>query len=105
MGHMKFGNMEIGLLFDVEAGTLTLRVQDQYVVFNLFEAAKRLVEQQECMHIDVLDIMVQDIFYASSNTDQLLHVLQGKIGTNSEDEGALKYVHALDSLPTQWPRF
>ncbi|CAL2271308.1 unnamed protein product [Prunus armeniaca] len=44
-------------LIDVEAGTLTLRVQDQSVVFNLFEAAKRLAEQQECMRIDVVDSM------------------------------------------------
>ncbi|CAN6583131.1 unnamed protein product [Malus baccata var. baccata] len=92
-------------LIDVEAGTLTLRVQDQYVVFNLFEAAKRPAEQQDCMRIDVLDSMVQDSFYASSNTDQLLHVLQGKIGTDSEDEGILEYIHTLDSLPTQLPRF
>ncbi|XP_021834444.1 uncharacterized protein LOC110774210 [Prunus avium] len=59
-------------LIDVEAGTLTLRVQDQYVVFNLFEGAKRPAEQQECMHIDVVDNMVQASFQASSNTDKLL---------------------------------
>ncbi|KAI5318085.1 hypothetical protein L3X38_037793 [Prunus dulcis] len=82
-------------LIDVEARTLTLRVQDQSVVFNLFEAAKRP---------NLLDSMVQDSFYASLNTDQLLHVLQGEIGTNSEDEGVLEYIHALDSLPTQLPR-
>ncbi|CAL9011258.1 unnamed protein product [Prunus brigantina] len=59
-------------LIDVEAGTLTLRVQDQSVVFNLFEGAKRPAEQQECMHIDVVDNMVQAGFRASSNTDKLL---------------------------------
>ncbi|CAL9019033.1 unnamed protein product, partial [Prunus brigantina] len=42
-------------LIDVEAGTLTLRVQDQSVVFNLFEAAKRPAEQQECMRIDAFN--------------------------------------------------
>ncbi|VVA38451.1 PREDICTED: LOW QUALITY PROTEIN, partial [Prunus dulcis] len=44
-------------LIDVEAGTLTLRVQDQSVVFNLFEAAKRPAEQQDCMRIDMVDSM------------------------------------------------
>ncbi|CAL8121659.1 unnamed protein product [Prunus armeniaca] len=34
-------------LIAMKAGTLTLRVHDQYVVFNLFEAAKRLAKQQE----------------------------------------------------------
>ncbi|CAN6721688.1 unnamed protein product [Malus baccata var. baccata] len=72
---------------------------------TLIDAAKCPAEQQDCMRIDVLDSMVQDSFYASSNTDQLLHVLQGKIGTDSEDEGILEYIHTLDSLPTQLPRF
>ncbi|CAN6552459.1 unnamed protein product [Malus baccata var. baccata] len=90
-------------LIDVEAGTLTLRVQDQSVVFNLFEAAKHLVEQQDCMRIDVLDNMVQDSFYASSNTDQMLHVLQGEIGTDSEDDGVLEYIHALDRAAETLP--
>ncbi|BBN67648.1 transposable element gene [Prunus dulcis] len=69
-------------LIDVEAGTLTLRVQDQSVVFNLFEAAKRPAEQQDCMRIDM-----------------------GELETDSEDEGVLEYIHALNSLPTVLPKF
>ncbi|CAL8168514.1 unnamed protein product [Prunus armeniaca] len=65
-------------LIDVEAGTLTLRVQDQSVVFNLFEAAKRPAEQQECMRIDMVDSMVQDSFYANSNTGQSDKLIAGK---------------------------
>ncbi|KAL6282531.1 hypothetical protein ACE6H2_013460 [Prunus campanulata] len=92
-------------LIDVEAGTLTLRVQDQYVVFNLFEAEKRPNEQQECLRIDVVDSMIQDSFYANSYTDQLLRVLQGELGTDYEDEEVFEYIHALDSLPKLPPRF
>ena len=92
-------------LIDVAAGTLTLRVQDQSVVFNLFEAAKRPAEQQDCMRIDMVDSMVQDRFYANSKTDQLLHVLQGELETDSEDEGVHEYIHALNSLPTVLPKF
>ncbi|BBG96342.1 transposable element gene [Prunus dulcis] len=71
-------------LIDVEAGTLTLRVQDQSVVFNLFEAAKRPAEQQDCMRIDMVD---------------------RELETDSEDEGVLEYIHALNSLPTVLPKF
>ncbi|CAL2252689.1 unnamed protein product [Prunus armeniaca] len=92
-------------LIDVEAGTLTLRVQDQSVVFNLFETAKQPTEQQDCMRIDMVDSMVQDRFYGSSKTDQLLHVLQGELGAYSEDEGVLEYIHALNGLPTVLPKF
>ncbi|CAL8157081.1 unnamed protein product [Prunus armeniaca] len=92
-------------LIDVEAGTLTLRVQDQSVVFNLLETAKRPTEQQDCMRIDMVDSMVQDRFYGSSKTDQLLHVLQGELGADSEDEGVLEYIHALNNLPTVLSKF
>ncbi|XP_016647056.1 PREDICTED: uncharacterized protein LOC107880294 [Prunus mume] len=53
-------------LIDVEVGTLTLRVQDQYV---------------------------------------LLHVLQGELGADSEDEGIPKYIQALNNLPIVLPKF
>ncbi|KAI5323260.1 hypothetical protein L3X38_032332 [Prunus dulcis] len=82
-----------------------LIIKDQSVVFNLFEAAKRPVEQQDCMRIDMVDSMVQDRFYANSKTDQLRHVLQGELETNSEDEGVQEYIHALNSLPTVLPKF
>ncbi|CAL8112410.1 unnamed protein product [Prunus armeniaca] len=84
-------------LIDVEAGTLTLRVQDQSVVFNLFEGAKRPAEQQECMHIDVVDNMVQASFQASSNTDKLLS--KGKTKKRKLQLNELEEIHqgAYDS--------
>ncbi|CAL9001370.1 unnamed protein product [Prunus brigantina] len=84
-------------LIDVEAGTLTLRVQDQSVVFNLFEGAKRPAEQQECMHIDVVDNMVQASFQASSNTDKLLS--KGKAKKRKLQLNELEEIHqgAYDS--------
>ncbi|CAN6541941.1 unnamed protein product [Malus baccata var. baccata] len=42
-------------LIDVEAGTLTLRVQGKSVVFKLFEVIKRPLELEECFRVDVLD--------------------------------------------------
>ncbi|CAN6579741.1 unnamed protein product [Malus baccata var. baccata] len=45
-------------LIDVKAETLTLRVQDQSVVFILFEATKRPVEVEDCMSVDVLDNLI-----------------------------------------------
>ncbi|CAL2260000.1 unnamed protein product [Prunus armeniaca] len=71
-------------LIDVEAGTLTLRVQDQSVVFNLLKTAKRPMEQQDCMRIDMVD---------------------RELGADSEDEGVLEYIHALNNLPTMLSKF
>ncbi|CAN6712238.1 unnamed protein product [Malus baccata var. baccata] len=70
-------------LIDVEAGTLTLRVQDQSVVFILFEATKRPVEVEDCMSVDVLDSLIHN--------------------KNTEDEEVFEYVSALESVPFQPP--
>ncbi|XP_068302739.1 uncharacterized protein [Pyrus communis] len=42
-------------LIDVEAGTLTLRVEDQTVVFSLFEVITHPGDKKECMRVDALD--------------------------------------------------
>lgn len=46
----------------MEAGTLTLRVQDQLVVFSLFEVARKPAKQLDCICIDVLDGVVHGNF-------------------------------------------
>ncbi|CAN6685993.1 unnamed protein product [Malus baccata var. baccata] len=61
-------------LIDVEAGTLTLRVQGESVVFKLFEAIKRPLELEECFHVDVLDGIVHANFASRSSNDELLGV-------------------------------
>ncbi|CAN6691606.1 unnamed protein product [Malus baccata var. baccata] len=45
-------------LIDVEVGTLTFRVQDQSVVFSLFEATKRPGDVHDCIRVDVLDSLL-----------------------------------------------
>lgn len=43
---------------DVEAKTLTLRVQDQSIVFSLVEAAKKPIDFKDCMRVDVFDEII-----------------------------------------------
>ncbi|CAN6583905.1 unnamed protein product [Malus baccata var. baccata] len=86
-------------LIDVEAGTLTLRVQEQSVVFNLFEATKRPSDMQDCMRVDVLEGIMHANIIPSLTTDPLLKVLHGFEDTKTEDEEAFEYVTALDSIP------
>ncbi|CAN6562864.1 unnamed protein product [Malus baccata var. baccata] len=64
-------------LIDVEAGTLTLRVQDQSVVFSLFEATKRPGDVQDCMRVDVLDSLLHAEIMPRLTSDPLLNVLHG----------------------------
>ncbi|CAN6554974.1 unnamed protein product [Malus baccata var. baccata] len=83
-------------LINVEAGTLTLRVQEQSVVFNLFEGTKRPSDMQDCMRVDVLEGIMHANIMPSLTTDPLLKVLHGFEDTKTEDEEAFDYVTALE---------
>nr|XP_028949274.1 uncharacterized protein LOC114821363 [Malus domestica] len=56
-------------LIDVEAATLAFRVEDQTVVFKLFEASIHSGDKQECMHVDALDGLPSAEFMNRSSTD------------------------------------
>ncbi|CAN6678248.1 unnamed protein product [Malus baccata var. baccata] len=92
-------------LIDVEAGTLTLRVQDQYVVFSLFEATKRSGDVQDCMRVDVLDSILHAEIMPRLTSDPLLNVLHGFEKKNTEDEELFEYVSALEGVSFQPPRW
>ncbi|CAN6543874.1 unnamed protein product [Malus baccata var. baccata] len=92
-------------LIDVEAGTLTLRVQDQSVVFSLFEATKRPGDVHDCFRVDVLDSLLHAGIMPRLTYDPLLNVLHGLENKNTEDEAGFEYVSALESVPFQPPRW
>ncbi|CAN6686515.1 unnamed protein product [Malus baccata var. baccata] len=86
-------------LINVEAGTLTLRVQDQSVVFSLFEATKKPGDVHDCMCVDVLDSLLHAEIMPRLTSDPLLNVLHGIENKNTENE------EALESVPFQPPRW
>ena len=92
-------------LIDVEVGTLTLRVQDQSVVFNLFEAAKQPAEKLDCLRVDVLDGYVHANYGTHSIKDPLQQVLYGNFDAKTLDEDILEVVQALDSVPKFLPKW
>ncbi|XP_070667595.1 uncharacterized protein [Malus domestica] len=92
-------------LIDVEAGTLTLRVQDKSVVFSLFEATKRPGDVHDCMRIDVLDSLFHAEIMPRLTYDPLLNVLHGFEKKNTEDEEVFEYVLALESVSFQPPHW
>ncbi|XP_070667588.1 uncharacterized protein [Malus domestica] len=92
-------------LIDVESRTLTLRVQDQSVVFNLFEATKQLAEKLDCMRVDVLDGCVDANYVTHSIKDPLQQVLYGNFDAETHDEDILEVVQALDSVPKFLPKW
>ncbi|CAN6557791.1 unnamed protein product [Malus baccata var. baccata] len=92
-------------LIDVEAGTLTLRVQGESVVFKLFEAVKRPFEPEECFRVDVLDGIVHANFASRSSNDELLTCLTNHDATLSMEENVVDAIAALDSAPIHNPKW
>nr|XP_028954711.1 uncharacterized protein LOC114823375 [Malus domestica] len=92
-------------LIDVEAGSLTLRVQGESVVFKLFEAVKRPFEPEECFRVDVLDGIVHANFASRSSNDKLLTCLTNHDATLSMEENVVDVIAALDSAPIHNPRW
>ncbi|KAI4299759.1 hypothetical protein L6164_033188 [Bauhinia variegata] len=50
------------VLIDVVDGTLTLKVQDEAVTFNVFKAMKYPMDQEHCFRGDILDSLVSTTF-------------------------------------------
>ena len=69
-------------LIDVQKGELTMRVQDQNVTFNVFNAMKFLTENEECLKVKLVDSVL------TSELDQLLRsdALEKALLGNSDSE-------------------
>ena len=45
-------------LIDVQKGELRLRVQDEEVTFNVFNAIKHPIESESCFRVDIVEAIV-----------------------------------------------
>ncbi|XP_021668155.2 uncharacterized protein LOC110655957 [Hevea brasiliensis] len=52
----------IGAIIDVKNGCLTLKVGDEEVEFNLFQAIKHKSESDECLRVNIIDKLVEKEF-------------------------------------------
>ena len=94
-------------LIDVHQGKLILRVQDEQVTFNVFEAMKFPSDVDACFEISVLDRVVAEKFHESFPSSPLENfILNGKTLGTLDDEGVLECVNNLDAFPIyEFPKF
>ncbi|KAL5556754.1 hypothetical protein UlMin_038990 [Ulmus minor] len=87
-------------LIDVHQGKLILRVQDEQVTFNVFEAMKFPSNVNSCFEISILDRVVAEKFHESFPSSSLENcIVNGQIVGNFDDEEIIECVHNLDALP------
>ncbi|KAL5566422.1 hypothetical protein UlMin_029586 [Ulmus minor] len=88
-----------GIIEDVLV-KLILRVQDEQVTFNVFEAMKFPSNVNACFEISVLDRVVAEKFHESFPSSSLENcIVNGQIVGNLDDEGIIECVNNLDALP------
>ncbi|XP_052203119.1 uncharacterized protein LOC127808586 [Diospyros lotus] len=73
-------------LIDVQQGQLVLRVQDDQVTFNVFQALKHPIEDQTCYRLDVIDCVVHDCFQVNRFEDPLEGCLVKPTTTGGEND-------------------
>ncbi|KAL5580373.1 hypothetical protein UlMin_012815 [Ulmus minor] len=87
-------------LIDVHQGKLILRVQDEQVTFNVFEAMKFPSDVDACFEISVLDRVVAEKFHESFPSSSLENcIVNGQTIGTLDDEGIIECINNLDALP------
>ena len=82
-------------LIDVQEGKLELRVQDEKVTFNVFDATKFPLEADSCLRVDVIEEVVTSSFGAISTTTPLeAYLVNSKMAEEFEDSN-LQLCHEL----------
>ncbi|XP_019416042.1 PREDICTED: uncharacterized protein LOC109327378 [Lupinus angustifolius] len=81
---------------DVYNGKLKVRVEDQEVNFNVFEAMQHPQDKQHCFRVDVIEnlLLLDDIHM--KNTNPLEKVLMGELEGNSPIEDKLMKSHLAE---------
>ncbi|KAI9107586.1 hypothetical protein K1719_021623 [Acacia pycnantha] len=91
-------------LIDVEKGEVTLRVDNEQVIFNMQKALKFHDDSAQCSFVDVLDAVIPQESYASMIKDPLDAFLIGEKSFEELDEDVVEELFRYDSFPHSRPR-
>ena len=86
-------------LIDVQEGKLILRVQDEQVTFNVFEAMKYPSKIDRCLQIDTIDKVIIESFCDTMPNDTLETCIVHSGTTQSANISIQKYAHYLEASP------
>ncbi|XP_060957656.1 uncharacterized protein LOC133029180 [Cannabis sativa] len=87
-------------LIDVQNGELTMRVNDQKVTFNVFNAMRFPDEIEECSRISVIDSIVAEKFHKEAWKDEKFISSFDELEDLSEDEdNQVAWVEPLQPIP------
>ncbi|KAI9084647.1 hypothetical protein K1719_033429 [Acacia pycnantha] len=91
-------------LIDVEKGEVTLRVDNEQVIFNMQKASKFHDDSAQCSFVDTLDAVIPQESYASMIKDPLEAFSIGEKSFEKFDEDVVEELFHFDSFPHSRPR-
>jgi len=86
-------------LIDVQEGKLILRVQNEQVTFNVFEAMKYPSEIDTCLQIDTIDKEIIESFRDTMSNDTLEGCIVHSGTTQSTNTSIQEYARYLEASP------
>ncbi|KAK7401104.1 hypothetical protein VNO78_12418 [Psophocarpus tetragonolobus] len=97
------------VIIDVDDGNLKVRVQDDEVNLDVFEAMKHPSDKKECFRIDVLDEIYMEAQGSCSKTDSLEKALVGYINkvdidNDKQIQKCLKELDKSKEIPLDVPK-
>ncbi|KAL8097217.1 hypothetical protein AgCh_030366 [Apium graveolens] len=87
-------------LINVQKGEITMRVQDQDVTFNVFNAMKFPTDEDECYNVDLVDSVLNSKLDQLLGSDTLERALTGE--SDSEEKEGAEQLQFLNASP--WKR-
>ncbi|XP_057990621.1 uncharacterized protein LOC110671231 [Hevea brasiliensis] len=88
-----------GAIIDVKNGQLTLKVREEEVEFNLFQAIKKKLNMDECLRIDIINELVEEEFKKKYPEDPLEAYVVHSSNIEDENKEIIACAQLLEASP------
>lgn len=88
-----------GALIDVKEEKMALRVREKHVVFDMSKEAKRPMEAENCMRVEVIEPLVDEFFRRGKPKEPLESCIIHRAFEEDDDNKVAECALHLNSLP------
>ncbi|XP_031394316.1 uncharacterized protein LOC116205794 [Punica granatum] len=89
-------------LIDVEQGKLTLRVMNEQITFNVYDAIKKFDDGKSCYTIDIIDELISESGEEKAGVDTMESVLRDLDDWSDDDEHEEESVEKVSEIKARY---
>ncbi|XP_031392181.1 uncharacterized protein LOC116204239 [Punica granatum] len=89
-------------LIDVEQGKLTLRVMNEQITFNVYDAIKKFDDGKSCYTIDIIDELISESVEEKAGMDTMESVLRDLDDWSDDDEHEEESVEKVSEIKARY---